>query len=91
MGLVPANKHLSVELGGESGVVQLCRIERGWPQLQAPIALSRFRDHGEFWDAWDLPADYRGHPLPVQWDGGVAGRRGGGAIGGTGADSCLRW
>ena len=65
-GLVLANKHLSVELGA-SGVVQLWD-GAGRPQLQAPIALSRFRDHGEFWDAWDLPADYRDHPLPVQWD-----------------------
>ena len=40
----------------------------GVPQLQGPLALRRFRDHGEFWDAWDLAADYRNHPLSLTWD-----------------------
>ena len=34
-------------------------------QLSAPLQLERYRDHGEFWDAWDLAADYRSQPLGV--------------------------
>jgi alpha-mannosidase len=29
------------------------------------MRLLRFSDRGEFWDAWDLAADYRQHPLPM--------------------------
>ncbi len=43
----------------------------GVPQLAAPLELSLFRDQGEYWDAWDLAADHREHPLPVIWDGGM--------------------
>ena len=46
------------------GLVQL-RDGNGVPQLSAPLRLQRFSDRGEFWDAWDLAADYRQHPLPM--------------------------
>jgi alpha-mannosidase len=39
------------------------------PLLAEPLQWCRWRDHGEFWDAWDLAADYRSHPLPLQWHG----------------------
>jgi alpha-mannosidase len=61
-----ANGQLTVELGAD-GLRQLWDAA-GVPQLQGPLALRRFRDHGEFWDAWDLAANYRDHPLPVRWD-----------------------
>ena len=35
-------------------------------QLSGPLQLRRYRDRGEFWDAWDLAANYREHPLPLQ-------------------------
>jgi alpha-mannosidase len=41
----------------------------GGPQLGGPLAWCRWRDRGEFWDAWDLAADYRHHPLPWTWEG----------------------
>lgn len=47
-----------------SGLQQLWDRE-GVAQLAAPLALQRFVDHGEFWDAWDLAADYRDKPLPI--------------------------
>ena len=65
-GLQLANDHLTVELGAD-GLRQLWD-SAGVPQLQGGLAFRRFRDHGEFWDAWDLAADYRDHPLPVTWD-----------------------
>jgi alpha-mannosidase len=46
------------------GLVQL-RDGNGLPQLSEPMRLLRFSDRGEFWDAWDLAADYRQHPLPM--------------------------
>jgi alpha-mannosidase len=46
------------------GLVQL-RDGNGVPQLSEPMRLLRFSDRGEFWDAWDLAADYRQHPLPM--------------------------
>ncbi len=48
-----------------SGLRQL-RDAAGAPQLSAPLEFRRFGDHGEFWDAWDLAADYREHPLPLE-------------------------
>ncbi|MFM2079856.1 MAG: hypothetical protein RLZZ219_538 [Cyanobacteriota bacterium] len=48
-----------------SGVVQLWG-EDGQPRLAAPLRWCRWRDHGEFWDAWDIAADYRQHPLDLQ-------------------------
>lgn len=49
------------------GLEQLWDRE-GVPQLAAPLALLRFADAGEYWDAWDLAAGYRDQPLPVVWD-----------------------
>ena len=61
-----SNGLVRVELGG-SGVQQLWGRD-GQPQLAAPLQWCRWRDHGEFWDAWDLAADYRDHPLPLDWE-----------------------
>ncbi|BEV35607.1 glycoside hydrolase family 38 C-terminal domain-containing protein [Synechococcus sp. M16CYN] len=54
------------------GLLQI-RDRDGREQLATPLHLERYRDRGEFWDAWDLAADYREHPLgveaigPLQW------------------------
>jgi alpha-mannosidase len=61
------NGLVGVELG-PAGVEQLSDCE-GRPQLQAPLAWRRYGDRGEFWDAWDLAADYADNPLPWQWQG----------------------
>ncbi len=61
-----SNGHLTADLGAD-GLRQLWNSD-GVSQLQGAMALRRFRDQGEFWDAWDLAADYRDHPLPVSWD-----------------------
>ena len=53
---------------GPGGVEQLFDGQ-GRPQLAEPLRWCRFGDHGEFWDAWDLAADYREHPLPWIWEG----------------------
>lgn len=53
---------------GPTGVGQLWGAD-GLPQLAAPLEWRRWRDQGEFWDAWDIAADYRDHPLPLQWSG----------------------
>ncbi len=47
------------------GILQV-RDSHGCEQLSAPLRLERYRDRGEFWDAWDLAADYREHPLGVE-------------------------
>lgn len=39
------------------------------PQLAAPLAWRRYADRGEFWDAWDIAASYREHPLEWTWQG----------------------
>ncbi|MEY4360509.1 MAG: hypothetical protein RLZZ631_1995, partial [Cyanobacteriota bacterium] len=52
---------------GDAGVLQLWDSQ-GLPQLSDPLAWCRWADHGEFWDAWDLAADYRDKPLPLHWD-----------------------
>jgi alpha-mannosidase len=49
-------------------------VEQVWDQagralLAAPLGWRRWADRGEFWDAWDIAADYRSHPLPWQWEG----------------------
>lgn len=49
---------------GVHGLVQLLD-GKGVPQLSKPLRLRRFSDRGEFWDAWDLAADYRQHALPM--------------------------
>ncbi len=41
---------------------------QGVDQLSAPLQFRRYRDHGEFWDAWDLAADYPQQPLPMDAD-----------------------
>jgi alpha-mannosidase len=51
---------------GPQGVEQLLD-RQGLPQLAAPLAWCRWADRGEFWDAWDIAADYRCHPLPWSW------------------------
>ena len=62
--------------GSLSALITADGLEQLWdgdgvPQLSAPLALARFWDAGEYWDAWDLAADYRDHPLPVVWEGGM--------------------
>ena len=52
---------------GAAGLEQISGAD-GVPQLSGPVAWSRWADHGEFWDAWDLAADYRDKPLPLHWD-----------------------
>ena len=59
------NGLLQVEIGPE-GIEQLWD-RAGLPQLSGPLAWQRYRDAGEFWDAWDLAANYGDHPLPWQW------------------------
>ena len=61
------NGLLSLRLGA-GGLEQLWD-DRGEPQLAGPLAWCRYRDRGEFWDAWDLAANYRQHPLPWRWQG----------------------
>ncbi|MFM7635433.1 MAG: alpha-mannosidase [Cyanobacteriota bacterium] len=62
-----ANGLLELQLGPE-GVEQLWD-GAGRPQLAAPLALRRYRDAGEFWDAWDIAANYPAYPLPSPWEG----------------------
>jgi alpha-mannosidase len=66
-GWLLANGLLQVRLG-PSGVEQLWD-GAGREQLAAPLALRRYRDSGEFWDAWDIATDYGDHPLPWSWQG----------------------
>ena len=49
----------------EAGVLQL-RDAAGADQLSGPLQIARYADRGEFWDAWDIAADYRAHPLEVR-------------------------
>ena len=68
-----SNGLLRAKLGG-AGVLQLQgAAPNGWGEelLREPMAWRRFRDRGEFWDAWDLAADYRQHPLPFAWESGA--------------------
>jgi len=60
-----ANGWLTAEIDA-SGLSQLLD-GGGAPQLASPLVLRRFADRGEFWDAWDLAAGYRDHPLPMEW------------------------
>jgi len=53
---------------GPQGVEQLLD-GAGEPQLAAPLRWQRWADRGEFWDAWDIAANYRQHPLPWTWQG----------------------
>jgi alpha-mannosidase len=61
------NGRLAVRLG-PGGVEQLWDAS-GRPCLAAPLAWRRWADRGEFWDAWDIAADHRDHPLPWSWEG----------------------
>ena len=60
-----SNGLVRAELGA-AGVLQLWDAA-GEPLLAQPLQWCRWRDQGEFWDAWDLAADYREHPLPMEW------------------------
>ncbi|MFM7362697.1 MAG: alpha-mannosidase [Cyanobium sp.] len=62
-----ANDHLAVRIG-PAGVEQIWDAD-GRPCLAGPLAWRRWADRGEFWDAWDIAADHRAHPLPWSWDG----------------------
>ncbi|MFM7086270.1 MAG: alpha-mannosidase [Cyanobium sp.] len=55
---------------GPDGVEQLWD-GAGEALLAAPLRWCRWRDRGEFWDAWDLAADHRDHPLPWSWQAGA--------------------
>ena len=61
------NGLVSFELGPR-GLEQLWD-HAGTSQLAGPLAWRRFGDRGEFWDAWDIAADYRDHPLDWTWQG----------------------
>ncbi|MDM7936885.1 MAG: glycoside hydrolase family 38 C-terminal domain-containing protein [Cyanobium sp. CZS 48M] len=54
---------------GPLGLEQLWGADHS-PQLAEPLQWRRWIDRGEFWDAWDLAADYRQHPLPLHWEPG---------------------
>ena len=65
-----SNNHLKTRLGPQ-GVEQLHHHHGGgWgePLLSNPMALKRYADRGEFWDAWDIAADYSDHHLPMAWE-----------------------
>lgn len=66
-GLWAGNGAVSVELG-LAGIEQL-RDGQGRSLLAGPLAWCRYEDRGEFWDAWDIAANYRSRPLPWRWDG----------------------
>jgi len=53
---------------GAAGVEQLWG-GGGEPLLEGPLRWRRYRDQGEFWDAWDLAADYPDQALPWAWQG----------------------
>jgi len=59
------NGLLSAEIG-PAGLEQLSDAA-GRAYLLAPAQLRRYRDAGEFWDAWDLAADYAAQPCPIAW------------------------
>jgi alpha-mannosidase len=54
---------------GLAGIEQIDADDPARPLLAAPLAWRRWGDRGEYWDAWDIAADYRDHPLVWQWDG----------------------
>ena len=59
---------LVTALMGPAGLEQLWGAD-GLAQLAGPLQWCRWADRGEFWDAWDLAANYRSQPLPLRWDG----------------------
>ena len=60
------NGLLTLELD-HRGLTRL-QDEQGIDQLSEPVQFRRYRDRGEFWDAWDLAVDYPQHPLPMAAD-----------------------
>ncbi|QNI60571.1 glycoside hydrolase family 38 C-terminal domain-containing protein [Synechococcus sp. TAK9802] len=54
-----------IELDVSSAGLLALRDRDGRNQLSSSLQLERYRDRGEFWDAWDLAADYRSQPLGV--------------------------
>lgn len=54
-----------IELDVSSAGLLALRDRDGRDQLASSLQLERYRDRGEFWDAWDLAADYRSQPLGV--------------------------
>ena len=58
-----------IEVAVGPGGVEQVWTAAGEPQLAGPVGWHRWGDRGEFWDAWDIPADYRDHPLPWTWQG----------------------
>ena len=53
---------------GPGGILQLWAF--GGPALLAePLALRRWADSGEFWDAWNIAPGYRQQPLPLMQPG----------------------
>jgi alpha-mannosidase len=66
------NGLVAVEIGPQ-GVEQLWDRD-GRSLLASPLRWCRFVDRGEFWDAWDLAADYAEHALPWTWQGVPAWR-----------------
>jgi alpha-mannosidase len=56
---------------GAAGLEQFWGAD-GEPLLAGPLQWCRYRDQGEFWDAWDLAADARQHPLTWSWQGSPA-------------------
>jgi len=63
------NGLIALELG-PAGLEQL-GDGHGRSYLASPVQLRRYRDAGEFWDAWDLAADYPQQPLPIDWEPGL--------------------
>ena len=57
------NGLLTLELDTR-GLTRLQDVQ-GVDQLSAPLEFNRYRDRGEFWDAWDLAADYPQQSLPM--------------------------
>ena len=47
---------------GPEGILQLFSPS-GRQMLAQPLKFGRWRDRGEYWDAWDLAPDHRQHPL----------------------------
>ena len=54
-----------IELDVSAAGLLALRDRDGRDQLSSSLQLERYRDRGEFWDAWDLAADYRSQPLGV--------------------------
>jgi alpha-mannosidase len=54
-----------IDLDVSAAGLMALRDRDGRNQLSSPLQLERYRDRGEFWDAWDLAADYRSQPLGV--------------------------